>query len=127
MNALLIFIGGGLGSLARYGTGKFFASVSASGFPVGTLASNIISSLILGVFIGWIAMKPGHDHPMRFLIAIGFCGGFSTFSTFSAETFELIRNGMIMFAAANILLNLIICVGCIAAGIWMCRWWGASF
>lgn len=125
MNALLIFIGGGLGSLARYSTGKFLASLSTSVFPFGTLASNLISSLILGVFIGWFAMKPGHDHPMRFFIAVGFCGGFSTFSTFSAETFDLIRNGMILFAAANILLNLIICIGCIAGGIWISRLWSA--
>ena len=121
MNALLIFIGGGLGSLARYGAGKLFESVSAYGFPVGTMAANILSSLILGFFLGMIPQSAGRFESLRIFIAIGFCGGFSTFSTFSAETFELIRNGMFGYAALNILLSVTVCIICIMSGMWAGR------
>jgi CrcB protein len=127
MNALLIFLGGGLGSLARYGTGKFFAAFTTFGFPFGTLAANIISSLLLGIFLGLASGKPEQLNSMKFFIAIGFCGGFSTFSTFSAETFELIKNGMIGYAAINILISVVVCIISIAAGIWFGRLANAAF
>ena len=121
MNALLIFIGGGLGSLARYGTGKIFESCSASGFPVGTLAANIISSLILGLFLGLMPQLAGRFDSFRMFIAVGFCGGFSTFSTFSAETLEMIRNGMFAYAALNILMSVTVCIISIMIGLWAAR------
>jgi len=122
MNALIsIFIGGGLGSVARYAIGKWITGIAFFAFPWGTLAANVISSLILGIFVGLTAAKPEHQNQLRFLVAIGFCGGFSTFSTFSAETFELFRNGMLLNGTINIFTNLASCLIMIGAGIWIGR------
>jgi fluoride exporter len=122
MNAFLaIFIGGGMGSLARFGVGKWMADVLPVTFPYGTLMANIMSSLILGLFLGITAGKPENENQFRFLIAVGFCGGFSTFSSFSAETFELFRNGMFLNGGINILANLISCILMIGIGAWLGR------
>ncbi len=122
-NLIAIFIGGGLGSMARYGIGKYMTSMLPVSFPFGTLAANIISSLILGLFLGFTMGKPENENQFRFLIAIGFCGGLSTFSSFSAETFELFKNGMFLNGGLNILANLVTCVLMIGVGTWI----GKSF
>ena len=122
MNTLLaVFLGGGLGSLARYGTGKFMHALLPGTFPYGTLAANIFSSLVLGVYLGFTLGKPGNATEYKFLIAVGFCGGFSTFSAFSAETFELFKNGMVVYGSLNIVANLLACLVMIGIGSWIGR------
>ncbi|MBU0487338.1 MAG: fluoride efflux transporter CrcB [Bacteroidetes bacterium] len=110
MHYLAIFIGGGLGSLARYGTGKFANALFPTTFPVGTLLSNILSCIILGSVVYLIKDKSYTATVAGHLVIIGFCGGFSTFSTFSFETLELIRSGQIWWGAANIAINVIACL-----------------
>ena len=97
-NFILIFIGGGLGSVTRYGLGAYIAKQVNSIFPWGTLTINIAASFILGLLAGFIFQRSGNYETQRLLIGIGFCGGFSTFSTFSLELFEMIRNGNAMMA-----------------------------
>lgn len=116
MNVLLaVFVGGGLGSLARFGV----SSVVTSGFkvinPVGTLVANIISTILLGVILYLAAQKLEISDNMKLFLITGFCGGFSTFSTFSYETFELFRTGQPWFAVANILVSLALGVGVLFA------------
>ena len=109
-NLLLVFIGGGLGSLARFGIGAFVQYNFKSVFPIATLCSNIFSCLILAITVAVFSEKLITNPGLRMLILIGFCGGFSTFSTFSAETVELMRTGNLTIAIANILISVAVCV-----------------
>ncbi len=100
-----------MGSLARF----FVSSRITSGFkvinPVGTMTANIISTIILGIVLYIATRHSGLSDNMKALLITGFCGGFSTFSTFSYETFELLRNNQYWFAAANILVSVLLGVG----------------
>lgn len=109
-NILFVFLGGGIGSVARYGIAEVVRSNFRSSFPIATLCSNIISCAILALTIGYFSGKVGDSQTLKTLIVIGFCGGFSTFSTFSFETVELMRTGNITLAIANILISVIVCV-----------------
>lgn len=82
--------GGALGSLARFGTGLLLAR--SDGFPIGTLVVNVFGSFLIGVFAR-VFVPPDQDHLLRLALTTGFCGGFTTFSTFSAETITLLQQG----------------------------------
>jgi CrcB protein len=110
INALLVFLGGGLGSLLRYGASRLFAS-SQINFPLATLVSNIISCFILTLTLYVIQGKYNLSTNVKFFIIVGICGGFSTFSTFSYETFELFKLGYTFLALSNILISILACLG----------------
>jgi CrcB protein len=112
-NLLLVFLGGGIGSISRYGISFFVKSYFNNSFPFATLISNVLSTLILALALGVFSEKVAESQGLRMLIVIGFCGGFSTFSTFSFETVELIRSGNTLFAIANILISVASCVAII--------------
>ncbi|APX99664.1 camphor resistance protein CrcB [Lacinutrix venerupis] len=91
-NILLVFIGGGFGSVMRYLLGKFLNN-SENGIPYGTFAANILGSLLIGIILG-IALKNNtltQNHTL--LLATGFCGGFTTFSTFAYENHVFLKAG----------------------------------
>ena len=112
-NFLLIFLGGGIGSVLRFGISLLMMSVSKTVFPVATLLSNVISCTVLGVVVYLMQDKINSDNALRFLLVTGFCGGFSTFSAFSFETVELIRSGNAFYAVLNIVVSLSSCLGII--------------
>ena len=94
-NFLLVFIGGGLGSGIRYIISKYLNS-SIGSFPIETFTVNIIGSLIIGLVLGYAAKENSLTQNQVLLIATGFCGGFTTFSAFAQENFELLKTGDIM-------------------------------
>lgn len=107
---IAIFIGGGLGSVARYLISKLSILIFEEAlFPIGTLLANILSSAILAIVVVYIGKDHFQGLWVPFLI-IGFCGGFSTFSTFSYETFILINEGRWVWASANVLISVITCI-----------------
>ena len=100
---LLVFIGGGLGAVSRFLVTTALAG-KLGNFPLGTLTANFFGSLLMGLVIGLLA---GRFESVRLFVAVGFLGGFTTFSSFSAETLSLIQNGQIFAASANIIVSIV--------------------
>lgn len=89
---LLVFIGGGFGSALRFLLGKYLNS-SATGIPYGTFAANILGSLLIGIILGMAAKNETISQQYTLLLATGFCGGFTTFSTFAYENHIFLKSG----------------------------------
>lgn len=107
---LLVFFGGGLGSVARYFIGIVLQKSLQNPVPWHTLAANIIASALLGFMVATLAIRPGNFENQRLFIGIGFCGGLSTFSTFTMEGFEMLRAGNISWAFAYTFISIIVCM-----------------
>ena len=110
---LLVFIGGGLGAMSRFLVTTALAG-KLGNFPLGTLAANFFGSLLMGLVVGLLA---GRFESVRLFVAVGFLGGFTTFSSFSAETLALIQNGQIFAAIANVLVSVVAGLIACAAGL----------
>ena len=89
---LLVFIGGGFGSTLRYIIGKYMNSTE-TGIPWGTFTANILGSLIIGVILGLAVKDDSLSSNQTLLLATGFCGGFTTFSTFAYENHVFLKSG----------------------------------
>ncbi|MDU8886067.1 fluoride efflux transporter CrcB [Yeosuana sp. MJ-SS3] len=89
---LLVFVGGGFGSVLRYIVGKYLNS-SESGIPYGTFAANILGSLLIGIILGLAAKNNALSENYTLLLATGFCGGFTTFSAFAYENHLFLKAG----------------------------------
>ena len=115
----LISIGAGgfLGACARYLFGAWVVSRLGSGSPVGTLAVNFAGSLLLALFLGWSTRQSALAPQTRLLVSVGFCGAFTTFSTFAFESVTLAREGHLLAAAGNILGNNLLCLGGVCLGL----------
>jgi len=115
--ALWIALGGAIGSLARHWTGLLMASFSRF-LPWGTILVNTSGSFVIA-FCGALTLTQARfpvSENIRLFIMVGFCGGFTTFSSFSLQTFELIRHGGLLRALANIALSIILCLAAAAFG-----------
>lgn len=117
MNYLLVFIGGGIGSILRFGLSELLRPYTTT-FPFATLVANVLSCVLLGAAAGLFTTQ-NISPQQRLLIITGVCGGFSTFSTFTNETYLLFQAGNIFFAVLNILLSLILCFICLLLGLKM--------
>lgn len=109
MGAVLVFLGGGLGCLIRYLLGLAFSKTTLT-LPIATLSSNVLSCLIFAMTLMAFNDKIQGNPNLKIFILTGICGGLSTFSTFSFETFELLKQQQYFWAGSNILLSLVLCL-----------------
>jgi len=107
MNFIFVMIGAGIGGGFRYLVSDLAVKYLPIYFPFGTLIVNILGSFILGLLIFGLDEKDLLSANLKLLAAVGFCGGFTTFSTFSLETINLLRNSQFLFAGLNITLNIL--------------------
>jgi CrcB protein len=91
-NLLLVMLGGGFGSIARYLLSYFFTKNNTSNFPWATFIANSLGCLIIGLLFGYIQKNNLQNETFKLLLITGFCGGFTTFSTFSLENIQFIQN-----------------------------------
>src|SRR5262245_30917002 len=114
---LFVALGGAIGSVARYGISLAALPISRT-LPWGTIIINVAGSLVIG-FFGTLTLSGGKypvSENVRLFVMVGLCGGFTTFSAFSLQTLDLIRDGSVLRAAANIILSVTLCVGAVAIG-----------
>lgn len=117
---LIVFAGGGTGSICRYLIGKLFPA-GTSIFPMATLTVNFLSCVVFGLVMMLGVEKINLSYPLKLLLITGFCGGFSTYSSFTAETMELFKQSHTGLALANIVANFALSVAGLYLGAWLVR------
>ena len=118
---MAIAVGGAFGSVLRYGLSTWVHTLVGRGFPYGTLAVNVLGCLAMGFLFVLLVERMGESALWRAGLLIGVLGGFTTFSTFSIETFNLIEQGAMAKAAANMAASLVLCVGATWLGVILAR------
>jgi CrcB protein len=104
-DVLLVGAGGFLGANARYLVNALIARHISASLPWGTLVVNVTGSFILAAFVAWTTERVLADPAYRFLVAIGFCGAYTTFSSYAFETIRLIEQGHLWAAGGNFVMN----------------------
>jgi fluoride exporter len=118
--ALLVFLGGGLGAVARWGFGLWTVRTLGAGWPWGTLGVNVLGGLAMGLVMG-VLLKANAGEPWRLVLATGFLGGFTTFSAFSLETARMIEAGQWTNALAYISASVVGSILALFAGLAISR------
>lgn len=112
-----IAVGGALGSVFRYLMAMAIQSAAGRQFPLGTLSVNVLGSLLIGLLYVWLLERSIAGVELRAFLMIGLLGGFTTFSSFSLETFNLIAEAAYGRALANLLLSAVLCVAATWLGV----------
>jgi CrcB protein len=119
---VLVAIGGAIGSVGRFWMAIAVARLTGTGFPWGTVLINILGSCLIGWLAGLsLAGRMPHADSLRAFAIAGVCGGFTTFSSFSLQTVELMREGQPLAAAANVCVSVILCLLATTFGLWLAR------
>jgi CrcB protein len=118
---LLVGAGGFVGANARYWVNALLARHLSASLPWGTLAVNVTGSFVLGAFLAWTTERVLADPAYRFLVAIGFCGAYTTFSSYAFETVRLWEQGHAWTAAGNLLVNNVLALAAALAGLVLAR------
>lgn len=126
---LWIAIGGALGSMARYGIGGLVSDKFGQSFPWGTLVANVTGSFIIGI-LGALTAPEGRLNPQTRVFATqmlvtGLCGGYTTFSSFSLQTLNLMRDGEWLYAGGNVLLSVVLCLIAVWLGFLAGSWFNS--
>jgi CrcB protein len=124
----LVALGGAIGSVARLWLGVRVALLTGLAFPWGTILVNILGSLVIG-FVATLTGPNGHvvvPVEAQAFVMVGLCGGFTTFSAFSLQTLELARDGRLLYAGANIMLSIVLCLTAVALGHWLATLFGRA-
>ena len=118
---VIVSIGAIVGANARWIISRYAAKLLGPVFPYGTLVINITGSLIVGFFIIWTSERVLVDPRWRLLIVVGFCGAFTTFSSYAFETMAYFEQGQWALMVANVLSNNLLCLGAVLAGMVLAR------
>ncbi len=119
--ALLIMVFGSMGSLCRWGVGRWSKDFMGDKLPFGTLIVNVVGCLLLGFATVAILDNTRIPRPLQTAITIGFLGAFTTFSTFGYETFTFMRDGQWLHAAGNATANFVLGLAAVAAGVYAAK------
>ncbi len=124
MKLMWIALAGAVGTLARYGLSGLVGRSVGVTFPWGTVAVNLIGCLAFGLVWGLLESRISVSGQVRMMIFVGFFGAFTTFSTFAFETVRLLEDGQWFFAAGNILLQTVVGLLAVIAGMAIGKWIG---
>ncbi|MFH1991841.1 MAG: fluoride efflux transporter CrcB [Pseudomonadota bacterium] len=119
--SILVGLGGFMGANVRYFVSTFVAKNLDPALPWGTLAVNVTGSFIIGMFLVWTTERVLTDPAYRLLVAVGFCGAYTTFSSYAFETVRLMEQGHFLLAIGNFLTNNLLAVLGALAGITLAR------
>lgn len=117
---LLVFVGGGFGSVLRFLIGKYLNSTS-TGIPYGTFAANILGSLLMGIILGLALKNNALSQNQILFLATGFCGGFTTFSTFAYENHILLKSGDFMSFAIYTIASFVVGFSAVFFGMYLVK------
>ena len=123
---LLVGLAGAAGAVSRYAVGLAAERAWGARFAFGTLAVNVLGCLLLGALLEAERHSALVTHPVRLLLAVGFLGAFTTFSTFGWETFRYLQAGTTHLALINVAANMLLGLGAVWAGWGLARWVAAS-
>lgn len=122
MAYLWIAFGAVVGASARYLISGYIAKLFPSSFPYGTLLINVSGSLLLGFYLVWTSERVLIDPRWRLLVAIGFCGSYTTFSSYAFETLRLFEQGQWLLMGLNVITSNVLCLISVLAGAALARW-----
>lgn len=116
MNYLIVFLGAGIGGVLRYLMSPTLQRATGWVFPIGTFTVNMVGCLLIGLLAQLAESKGLFQAESRLFLFVGVLGGYTTFSSFGYETFQLIRDGEIVYAIANAVLQVLVGLLCVWAG-----------